>query len=56
MGSFQSVRNYRLFARTGKPHSVFADSPKLTATVERGSYAEKYCKENNIAYRYKEDK
>ena len=33
----------------------FADSPKLTAVVEKGSYAEKYCRKNNIAYEYKEE-
>lgn len=39
----------------GKMRHAFADSPKLTAVVEKGSYAEKYCAKNNIAYKYKED-
>lgn len=51
--SIKKIVNYK---RNGKTASPFADSHKLTATVERGSYAEKYCAKNNIAYKYKEDK
>lgn len=50
-----SLKKIENFKRDGSPQHVFADSPKLTATVERGSYAEKYCAKNNIAYRYKEE-
>lgn len=50
--SIKKIVNYK---RDGKTVSPFADIPKLTATVERGSYAEKYCAKNNIAYRYKEE-
>lgn len=39
----------------GKITPPFDDNPKLTAIVEKGSYAEKYCARNNIAYKYKED-
>ncbi len=51
-----SIKKIENFKRDGKPQHIFADSPKLTAAVERGSYAEKYCAKNNIAYKYKEDK
>lgn len=33
---------------------AFGDCPKLTVTVDKGSYAEKYCKENQIKFKYKE--
>lgn len=35
--------------------SVFSDCPKLTVTVDKGSYAENYCKENQINFKYKEN-
>lgn len=50
-----TIKKIENFKRNGKSQHVFADSPKLTATVERGSYAEKYCAKNNIAYKYKEE-
>ena len=31
---------------------AFADSPKLTAKVVKGTYAEKYCKRNNLNFVY----
>ncbi len=46
--SIKKIENYK---RGGKIHNAFTDSPNLTATVERGSYAEKYCIKNHIAYR-----
>lgn len=50
-----SIKKIENFKRDGKPQHIFADIPKLTATVEHGSYAEKYCAKNNIAYKYKEE-
>lgn len=35
---------------------VFEGSPTVTATVDKGSYAETYCKEHNIKFEYREDK
>lgn len=32
---------------------AFTDCPKLTVTVVKGSYAEEYCKENHIKFKYK---
>ena len=37
-----------------KPETVFHKSDEVTATVEPKSYAEKYCKRNEIKYIYKE--
>ncbi len=50
-----SITKIENFKRGGKITSQFVNSPKLTATVKRGSYAEKYCKENNVAYKYEEE-
>lgn len=50
--SIKKIANYK---RDGKTVSPFADSHKLTATVKRDSYAEKYCAKNNIAFKYKEE-
>lgn len=50
-----SIKKIENCKRGDEPHNVFADSPKLTAVVEKGSYAEKYCRKNNIAYEYKEE-
>ena len=47
--SIKKIENYK---RDGKTVSPFPDSPKLTATVERGSYAEKYCARNGIRFKY----
>ncbi len=35
--------------------NAFGECPKLTATVDKGSFAEKYCKENQIKFKYKEN-
>ncbi|MDE6726703.1 MAG: leucine-rich repeat domain-containing protein, partial [Oscillospiraceae bacterium] len=37
------------------PNAPFWKCHKLTALVHKGSYAETYCKENNIAYKYKDE-
>lgn len=34
-------------------HGCFQESPNVTAIVQKGSYAEKYCKENDMAFIYK---
>lgn len=34
--------------------NAFNECPKLTATVVKGSFAEKYCKNNQIKFKYKE--
>lgn len=49
-----SIKKIENFKRGDKMHNVFADSPKLTAVVERGSYAERYCRKNGINFVYKE--
>lgn len=51
-----SIVKIENFKRGGKITPSFPDSPNFTAVVDRGSYAEKYCKNNNVAYKYKEDK
>ena len=35
--------------------NAFGECPKLTAAVVKGSYAENYCKENQIKFKYKEN-
>lgn len=50
-----SIKKIENFKRGGEILSPFADSPKLTAIVEKGSYAEKYCAKNAIAFKYKEE-
>lgn len=50
-----SIKKIENFKRGDKMHNVFADSPKLTAVVERGSYAERYCRKNEINYKYAEE-
>lgn len=50
-----SIKKIENFKRGDKMHNVFADSPKLTAVVERGSYAERYCRKNGINYKYAEE-
>ena len=50
--SLKSVKNYK---RKGwELETVFADSEKVTVTVSEKSYAERYCKRNNINYITKE--
>ncbi len=51
--SVKSMKNYTYRGRA--PESVFCDSPNVTAVVEKGSYAEKYCIKNGINYRLAED-
>lgn len=51
--SVKSMKNYTYRGRA--PESVFCDSPNVTAIVEKGSYAEKYCIKNGIDYQLAED-
>lgn len=51
--SVKSIKNYKY--RNQAPEDIFHDSPNVTAVVESKSYAEKYCKHNNIALMYKEN-
>ena len=37
-----------------KPETIFDESPNVTAIVEPKSYAERYCKRNEIPYKYAE--
>lgn len=51
-----SVKQIKNFTRSGKkPETIFDNSPNVTAIVEPKSYAEKYCKRNEIPYKYRED-
>lgn len=50
-----SITKIENFKRGGKITSPFADNLKLTAVVDKGSYAEKYCEENKIIYKYTEE-
>lgn len=50
--SVKSIKNYTYRGRD--PETIFEDSPNVTAVVEAGSYAEKYCKKNGIAFKIKE--
>lgn len=51
-----SVKQIKNFTRSGqKPETIFDKSPNVTAIVEPKSYAEKYCKRNEIPYKYRED-
>lgn len=50
--SVKSMKNYTYRGRD--PETVFHKSPNVTAVVEAGSYAEKYCKKNGIAFKIKE--
>lgn len=50
-----SITKIENFKRGGKITSPFADAPKLTATVERGSYAEKYCAKNGVKFKYNDE-
>lgn len=50
--SVKSIKNYTYRGRD--PETIFEDSPNVTAVVEAGSYAEKYCKNNGIAFKIKE--
>lgn len=48
--SIKQIKNYR-----SPPETPFHGSPNVSAVVTPKSYAEKYCKRNNIPYTYKED-
>lgn len=48
--SIKSIKNYKY--RNHAPETIFHDSPNVTAVVEQGSYAEKYCKKNEIKFVY----
>lgn len=51
--SVKTIKNYKY--RNNAPETVFHDSPNVTVFVEPKSYAEKYCKRNEIAFKYRED-
>ena len=50
-----SIKKIANFKRNGVMVNPFPDSKNLTAIVEKGSYSEKYCAKNNIAFKYKEE-
>lgn len=50
--SLKKAKNYTQKGIT--PKTIFDNSPNVTAVVIPKSYAEKYCKRNNIQYVYKE--
>lgn len=50
-----SIKKIENCKRGDKMHNVFADSPKLTAVVEKGSYAEKYCAKNGVKFVYNDE-
>ncbi|MBD5112739.1 MAG: leucine-rich repeat domain-containing protein [Ruminococcaceae bacterium] len=52
-----SVKQIKNWTHSGqKPDTVFDESPNVTAIVEPKSYAERYCKRNEIKYKYSEVK
>lgn len=51
--SVKTIKNYKY--RNNAPETVFHDSPNVTVFVEHKSCAEKYCKRNEIAFKYRED-
>ena len=51
--SVKSIKNYKY--RNNAPETVFYDSLNVTVFVEHKSCAEKYCKRNEIAFKYRED-
>lgn len=51
----QSVKKIKNNTRKGQdPQTIFHDDVDVTVTVTPKSYAEKYCKRNNVRYVYKE--
>lgn len=51
-----SLKKAKNLIRNGEPpKTIFNDCPNVTAVVTPKSYAEKYCKRNNIPYVYKEN-
>ena len=51
--SLKKIQN--LSVKGSAPLTVFDKSPKVKAIVNQGSYAEKYCKRNNIPYEFAEE-
>lgn len=52
----QSVKKIKNFTRKDiEPQTIFSLDDDVTVTVTEKSYGEKYCKKNNIPYKYKED-
>lgn len=51
--SVKTIKNYKY--RDNAPETVFHDSLNVTVIVEPKSYVEKYCKRNEIAFKYRED-
>lgn len=50
--SVKQIKNQTGYGR--KPETIFDESPNVTAIVEPKSYAERYCKRNEIPYKYAE--
>ena len=48
--SLKKVKNYT--QKGIEPRTIFFESPNVTAVIPPNSYAEKYCKRNNIAFVY----
>ncbi|HBH95295.1 MAG TPA: hypothetical protein DDX91_06045 [Ruminococcaceae bacterium] len=51
--SIRKIKNS--YFKDGPPLSAFYNCPKVTVTVNGGSYSEKYCKRNNIPYKILEE-
>ncbi|MCH5204427.1 MAG: leucine-rich repeat domain-containing protein [Oscillospiraceae bacterium] len=51
--SLEKAKNYT--QKGIAPKTIFDNSPKVTAVVTPKSYAERYCKRNNISFVYKEN-
>ena len=51
--SVKKIKNYKY--KDQPPQNIFHESANVTAVVCKGSYAEKYCKRNNIPYTYNEE-
>ncbi|GEM_PF-1398857 len=52
--SVKKIKNYKY--RDRAPEHIFSGLTEVTVIVEPKSYAEKYCKRNEINYGYREDK
>lgn len=52
-GSLQKIKNYT--QKGIEPRTIFYNSPNVTAVVTPKSYAERYCKRNNIPFVYKDN-
>ncbi|MDE7229259.1 MAG: leucine-rich repeat domain-containing protein, partial [Oscillospiraceae bacterium] len=51
--SLEKAKNYT--QKGIEPRTIFYNCPNVTAVVTPKSYAEKYCKRNNIPFVYKEN-